>query len=99
MDDGKKAVLKEIFWKMNELSSFTNTETNEGNGTGITTLHITVTTKTPGEMADEYGFDEDQRQQLEELLSDERRDPWNSVGMIRVGSLGRRMGCPIMWEL
>lgn len=79
MDDSKKALLKEIFWDMNELSSFTSTVPGKGGGEDITTLHITVTAKTAEEMADEFGFDDDQRQQLTELLSDEYRELWNSI--------------------
>ena len=94
MDDGKKELLKEIFWAMNEIShhteSVTETVTNEsgdGNGNIVTTeetvtrtyLYITVSHKTAGEMADEYGFDADQREQLAELLAEENRSLWSSV--------------------
>lgn len=94
MDDGKKELLKEIFWAMNEIShhteSVTETVTNEsddGNGNIVTTeetvtrtyLYITVSHKTAEEMADEYGFDADQREQLAEVLAEENSSLWSSV--------------------
>lgn len=94
MDDGKKELLKEIFWDMNEIShrteSVTETVTSEsddGNGNIVTTeetvtrtyLYITVSHKTAEEMADEYGFDADQREQLAELLAEENSSLWSSV--------------------
>ena len=80
MTDGKKAVLKQVFWDMNQLSSFTSTVPGESDDEeDTTTLYITATAKTASEMADIYGFNADQRQQLAELLSDEYRDLWNAV--------------------
>lgn len=94
MDDNKKALLKEIFWAMNEVSSRTETgtttqtvETDDGAGNIIenevevttTTLYITVTHKTADEMADAYNFTADQRAQLAELLAEENRSMWSSV--------------------
>ena len=80
MDDEKKELLRQVFWDMNELSSFTSTVPGEGEeAEDTTTLHITVTAKTASEMADVYGFNTDQRQQLAELLSDEYRELWNAV--------------------
>ena len=79
MDDGKKDLLKLVFWDMNQLASFTSTVLGEGDEEDTTTLHITVTAKTADEMADVYGFNASQRQQLAELLSDEYRELWNSV--------------------
>ena len=94
MDDNKKALLKEIFWAMNEVSSRTETstttqtvETDDGEGNIIeeevevtaTTLYITVTHKTTDEMADAYNFTADQRAQLAELLAEENLGMWSSV--------------------
>jgi len=94
MDDNKKALLKEIFWTMNEVSSQTDTstttqtvETDDGAGNIVettetvtkTTLYITVTHKTADEMADAYNFTADQRAQLAELLAEENRGMWSSV--------------------
>ena len=80
MTDGKKALLKQVFWDMNKLSGFTSTVPGEGDDSeDTTTLYITVTAKTADELADIYGFSDDQRQQLAELLSDEYREMWNDV--------------------
>ena len=80
MTDGKKAILEQIFWDMNELSSFTSTVPGEGDdGSDTTTLYITVTAKTASDMADVYGFNNSQRQQLAELLSDGYREMWSDV--------------------
>jgi len=79
MDDGKKELLKQVFWDMNELSSLTSTVQGEEDEEDTTTLHITTTHKTTDEMADLYGFNTEQRQQLAELLSDEYQDLWNTV--------------------
>ena len=80
----KEQLLKDLFWEMNEITHRTETrtetvivETDDGNGNileeevqeTITTLYITVSHKTADEMAAEYGFNEDQRQQLAELLA------------------------------
>lgn len=80
----KEQLLKELFWEMNEITHRTETrtetvivETDDGNGNileeevqeTITTLYITVGRKTADEMAAQYGFNEDQKQQLAELLA------------------------------
>ena len=79
MDNTKKELLKQVFWDMNELSSFTSTVPGEDDEEDTTTLCITVTAKTVDEMADVYGFTAEQRQQLAELLSDEYRELWTTV--------------------
>ena len=94
VDDSKKAILKDIFWRMNELSSRTEskteeviTETDDGHGNIVETattvtrtyLYITVSHKTAEEMADLYGFNEEQRQQLSELLAEENNSLWSAV--------------------
>ena len=94
VDDAKKAILKEIFWQMNKISSHTEskteeviTETDDGHGNIVETtttvthtyLYITVSHKTAEEMADQYAFTADQRQQLAELLSEENRSMWSAV--------------------
>lgn len=94
MDDGKKDLLKEIFWTMNEISHRTETatttqtvETDDGKGNIIveevevtaTTLYITVTHKTANEMADIYNFTADQREMLAELLAEENSGMWSAV--------------------
>lgn len=94
VDDSKKAILKDIFWQMNELSSRTEskteeviTETDDGHGNIVETtttvtrtyLYITVSHKTTEEMAEHFNFTVDQRQQLSELLDEENRRLWSAV--------------------
>ena len=94
VDNAKKAILKDIFWRMNELSSRTEskteeviTETDDGHGNIVETtttvtrtyLYITVSHKTADEMADLFNFNADQRQQLSELLAEENRSMWSAV--------------------
>ncbi len=79
MDDAKKELLRQVFWDMNELTSFTSTVPGEDDEEDTTTLHITTTHKTTEETADLYGFNAEQRQQLAELLSEDYRDLWNTV--------------------
>lgn len=94
VDDAKKAILKDIFWQMNEISSSTEskteeviTETDDGHGNIVETtttvtrtyLYITVSHKTAEEMAEQFDFTADQRQQLSELLAEENRKLWSSV--------------------
>ena len=94
VDNGKKAILKDIFWQMNEISSRTEskteeviTETDDGHGNIVETtttvthtyLYITVSHKTAEEMADHFNFTADQRQQLSELLAEENHRLWSAV--------------------
>ena len=94
MDDAKKQLLKDIFWQMNVISSNTGTKTetvieesDDGHGNIVETettvtqtyLYITVSHKTADEMAEQYGFSEDQRKQLAELLADENNSLWSQA--------------------
>ena len=94
VDDARKAILKDIFWQMNEISSRTETntetvieESDDGNGNIVettttvtrTTLYITVSHKSAEEMADHFGFNADQRAQLAELLAEENNSLWAAV--------------------
>ena len=94
VDEAKKAILKDIFWQMNEISSRTEskteeviTETVDGHGNIVETtttvtrtyLYITVSHKTAEEMAEHFNFTADQRQQLSELLAGENRRLWSAV--------------------
>ena len=94
VDDSKKAILKDIFWRMNEISSRTEskteeviTETDDGHGNIVETtttvtrtyLYITVSHKTAEEMAEHFNFTADQRQQLSELLAEENHRLWSAV--------------------
>ena len=79
MTDEKKELLKQVFWDMNQISSFTSSIRNEDEEERTVIFHIMVTAKTTDEMADIYGFNTSQRQQLAELLSEEYRELWNAV--------------------
>lgn len=94
MDDTKKQLLKDIFWEMNEISSSTDTrthteieETDDGHGNIVQTettvtetfLYITVSHRTASEMAEQYGFSQEQKDYLTELLQDKNNSLWASV--------------------
>lgn len=94
MDDSKKQLLKDLFWEMNEITSQTEsvsetviTETDDGNGNIVQTettvtrtyLYITVAHKTAGEMASQYGFNQEQKDYLAELLKPENNSLWSAV--------------------
>lgn len=94
MDESKKQLLSDIFWEMNSISSRSEshseteiTETDDGNGNIVqtettvtkTTLYITVSHLTVEEMANLYGFNEEQREYLAELLKDENNSLWAAV--------------------
>ena len=80
----KKQLLSDIFWAMNDISYRTKTDTeteiiesDDGHGNILeerkevtkTTLYITVSHKTADQMSDQYRFNADQDEQLEELLN------------------------------
>ncbi|MBE5880599.1 MAG: CHAP domain-containing protein [Lachnospiraceae bacterium] len=92
--DEKKEILREIFWEMNEIlfrtEEITETvifESDDGNGNIVETettetrtyLFITVSHKTSDEMAEVYGFDRKQKEQLDALLSEENDELWAMV--------------------
>ena len=94
MDDSKKQILTDIFWEMNQISSRTEsktetqiTETDDGNGNIVQTettvtrtyLYITVSHKTVDEMTAQYGFNQEQKDYLAELLKDENNSLWSQV--------------------
>ena len=70
MDDARAVILKDIFWQMHEITVVPGAEEN---------LCITITPKTPDDMADHLGFTSSQRSQLAELLSEEYRSLWNTA--------------------
>lgn len=117
MDDGKKQILSEIFWTMNETSYRTDTKTetviteiDDGHGNIVETatlvtrtyLYITVSHKTADEMANQYGFNQEQKDFLNDLLKDENNSLWSatiygigvtddqivSVALSQVGNVG-----------
>lgn len=94
MDESKKELLKTVFWDMNIISSSTSsktvsvpTETVDAGGnitvtyTSVTKtyLYITVTHKSTSDMATAYNFTSQQKEILNELLSEDYADLWSSV--------------------
>ncbi len=106
MDDARKQLLRAVFWEMNSISSSVtvrtyevNSTTTEENGNIVentdteteVTLHITVSHKTSSEMADVYQFNDNQREQLDFLLSPENRSLWDAL-LQRAGAGGGNGG-------
>lgn len=94
MDEGKRDLLKSVFWDMHEISKNTETktvteytETADENGNITTTetevsktvLYITVKHMTVDEMKSKYGFNADQKAQLDELLTEDKAKLWSAV--------------------
>ena len=94
MDDSKKQLLSDIFWEMNSITHNTAsvtetviTETDDGNGNIVQTettvtktyLYITVSHKSVDEMATQYGFNQEQKDYLTELLKEENNSLWSAV--------------------
>ena len=94
VDESKKDLLSTIFWEMNSVSSHTEsktetqiTETDDGHGNIVQTettvthtiLYIDVAHKTVDEMASAYGFNQEQKDYLAELLKDENNSLWSAV--------------------
>lgn len=90
IDDTKAEILRTVFWDMNTVSHRTErvrhreTYTDEDGNTKTETgyehiLHITITRKTTDEMAVHYGFTDEQKEWLEELLKPEYNSLWNTL--------------------
>lgn len=86
VDDGKIRLLSEVFWEMNQIAASVEarTETTEGEeGEAVevetTVLVVTVSHKTAWEMAELLHFDQNQREQLRGLLSEEYDGLWNEL--------------------
>lgn len=82
IDEGKKLLIQNTFWSMHQIDSEIETVTttpepteDEPDSEPVTEhiLHITVSSKSVAELAEEYNFTQDQRDILDELLSDELR--------------------------
>ena len=78
LDNNKISILKEIFWKMNEITSSTEEVTDKDNKKKIV-LHINVNGKDALEMAQKYNFSIEQNKQLAELLDKQYSSLWLSV--------------------
>ena len=77
MDEEKLQLLREIFFDANKLEYELTTRTVDGEQ--ITTLHISAQIKDAIQMADEYGFTDQQREMLEELLKPDYDDIFLSL--------------------
>lgn len=77
MDEEKLQLLREIFFDANKLEYELTTRTVDGER--VTTLHISVQIKDAMQMADEYGFTDQQREMLEELLKPDYDDIFLSL--------------------
>ena len=77
MDEEKLQLLREIFFDANKLKYELTTRTVDGKR--ITTLHISVQIKDAMQMANEYGFTDQQREMLEELLKPDYDDIFLSL--------------------
>lgn len=82
IDEGKKLLIQNTFWSMHQIDSEIETVTttpepteDEPDPEPVTEhiLHITVSSKSVAKLAEEYNFTQDQRDILDELLSDELR--------------------------
>ena len=94
MDAAKKAVLKEIFWEMNQIDYWVEAVSDtvlaqgfdEAGNTIIietteitTTLYISTTHQSATTTAYSYNFTDEQYKMLNELLQDENKSIWDSV--------------------
>ncbi len=94
MDDNKYEILKNVFWNMHDISASsetksvkTYTETIDEDGELVLVesektlcfLTITAKQKTVDEMKLIYGFNDDQNNQIDELLSENNAKLWNNV--------------------
>jgi hypothetical protein len=81
MDDKKAKILHSVFWDMNQSSHWTETVARKTEtGTSYEhILHISVTAKTPNEIAEHYRFTGEQNEWLAELLKPEYGSLWNAL--------------------
>lgn len=94
MDENKKEQLSTIFWEMNVISFRTEEKTetivevSEDEKGGMVEekkevtrvyLYIAIAHRSAEEMADKYGFTEEQKVQLSELLAERNADIWTAV--------------------
>ena len=77
MDEEKLQLLREVFFDANQLVYELTTRTVDGER--VTTLHISAQIKDAMRMADEYGFTDQQREMLEELLKPDYDDIFLSL--------------------
>lgn len=78
------SVLREVFWDMNEITYTVETvkhapASEDEAPTTETILHITTTVRNANQMAEQYGFTEEQRETLAELMKPEYQDLFLSL--------------------
>lgn len=94
VDENKKSILSNIFWDMNSIDAKAEARTEakeitstDENGNGVITteevtinvLTITVNSKTANNMADEYSFNDKQKEYLAELMNENNDKLWASI--------------------
>ena len=84
LTESKIELLRQTFWDMNEVFYTLETvtrepDTEDGETTSKSVLHITAVTRSFGEMADRYGFTDDQRDMLEELMRPEYQELFQAL--------------------
>lgn len=92
MDDEKKAILKQVFMDMNQISSTqeTITETaDDGTQTTKTVSKVSVESKTWEEMIPIYGFNAEQEKLLRELMEGEYYDLFVEILGMAPGAVSR----------
>lgn len=89
LTDDKVKTLKEIFWAMNEITFTKDVESHQETIIHLTwteyktithtKLHININHKTADEMAEQYNFNQEQRNQLIEFSSEKYASMWTAV--------------------
>ena len=89
LNDEKVQILKDIFWKMNDITYTKEESSHEEIKIGLTStervtvttvkLHIKIKGKTVEEMAEKYNFNQEQMKQLAELTDERYASMWSSV--------------------
>ena len=88
VDNTKKALIKQIFWDMNEITSEVKTEMVKSYSVNTTdiepdsqkkVLHIYIKNKTAEEMKTKYNFNPDQLKQYNELSNKKYASLWNNA--------------------
>lgn len=88
VDNTKKALIKQIFWDMNEISSEVKTEMVKSSSINTTdiepetqkrVLHIYIKSKTADEMKTKYSFNPAQLKQYNELSNNKYASLWNNA--------------------
>lgn len=103
IDDNKKAILRQIFWDMNSISSEVITEVyNEDNSIDYfgnrkeniekMVLHIRINSKKVNDMIIQYKFNNNQKVQLDELTSEKNQSLWNYAIYGNYNSSGNSVG-------